>query len=251
MPRKRAAPRLYLDPGRQQWTIRDGPRFIRTGCAEDDRRGAEKRLAEYLGQKYRPGQGAGEDPLIADILLAYASEHLPHTITARNASYMVNDLAEWWADKNLSDVTAKSCRAYAQDRRRYWARCCLESLRAAIRHWHREHGPLPSIPAVILPPAPEPRDRWLSKSEAARLLKAARHTPHLARFILLGLRTGSRSKVLLSLQWDWIDLVRGVMHRRAPGTSESKQKKTPPVRLGRKILAHLRRWRRLDGPHCI
>ena len=40
------------------------------------------------------------------------------------------------------------------------------------------------------------------------------------------------------------------MLRRAPGVRESKQKRTPPVRLGRRILAHLRRWRRLDHTFC-
>jgi integrase len=224
---------------------------VRTRCAESDRAGAEKRLAEYLAQKYRPQQGAGANPLIADILNAYASEHLPHTIIAKRASYSIADLADWWGDKRLSDVTAKTCRAYAQAKTRGWARRSLENLRAAIRHWHREHGPLASVPAIVLPPRGEPRDRWLTRSEAARLLWAARHTPHLARFILLGLYTGSRSNVLLGLQWDWIDLARGVMLRRAPGARESKQKRTPPVRLGSRILAHLRRWRRLDERRCV
>jgi integrase len=250
MPRKRAAPRLYLDPGRQQWVIRDGASFIRTGCAESDRRGAEKRLIEYLGQKHRPWRGVGENPLIADVLVAYASEHLPHTVNAKQASYSIGALGEWWVGKRLGDVTAKACRAYAEGERQSWARKNLQLLRAAIRHWHREHGPLPSIPVVILPEKEEPRDRWLTRSEAARLLREARRIPHLARFILLGLYTGSRSNVLLALQWNWLDLERGVMLRRAPGARESKQKRTPPVRLGRRILAHLRRWRRLDHTFC-
>lgn len=37
------------------------------------------------------------------------------------------------------------------------------------------------------------------------------------------------------------------MHRRPRGEAEDKRKRTPPVRLGRRILAHLRRWARLDG----
>jgi integrase len=68
----------------------------------------------------------------------------------------------------------------------------------------------------------------------------------LARFILLGLYTGSRSGVLLGLEWSWVDLNSGTMRRRAPGKAESKTKRTPRVRLGSRILAHLRRWRRLD-----
>ncbi len=71
---------------------------------------------------------------------------------------------------------------------------------------------------------------------------------HLRRFILLGIYTGTRSGALLALHWSWIDIQSGVMHRRAPGTTDSATKRRPPVRLGRKILAHLRRWKRIDGP---
>jgi integrase len=162
-------------------------------------------------------------------------------VNAKQASYSIAALGEWWAGKKLEDVTAKACRSYAEAHRPSWARKNLQLLRAAIRHWHREHGPLPSIPIVILPAKELPRDRWLTRSEAAQLLREARRIPHLARFILLGLYTGSRSKVLLSLQWSWLDLERGVMLRRAPGARESKQKRTPPVRLaikkGRKFVA--------------
>jgi integrase len=248
MPRRRAAPRLYLDPGRKQWIIRDGASFIRTSCTEHERERAEKRLAAYLGQKHTPQRSSS--PLIADILLAYSSEHLPHTVSAKNASYGIADLAEWWGDRTLTDITARLCRKYASEKRISWARRNLQTLRAAIKYWHEERGPLPSIPAIIMPPAEARRERWLTRSEAARLLWAARHTPHLARLILLGLHTGSRLNVMLQLRWDWIDFARGVMLRRQPGTVESKQKKTPPVRLGRRILAHLRRWRRLDSPRC-
>jgi integrase len=247
MPRRRAAPRLYLDRGRRQWVIRDGASFIRTGCAEADRDGAERRLAAYLGTKHQPERSPS--PLIADILLVYANEHVPHTRSSKQVSYAIADLAVWWGDKRLNDVTARSCRAYSQDKRQSWARRNLTLLRAALRYWHREYGPLPVVPTVVLPPKEQPRDRWLTRNEAARLLYAARHTPHLARLILLGLYTGSRLDVLLRLEWSWIDLDRGVMQRRAPGEAESK-KRTPPVRLGKHILAHLHRWRRLDNPFC-
>jgi integrase len=147
------------------------------------------------------------------------------------------------------DVTARACRAYASTRSTAAARRDLETLRAAIGYWNREYGPLALVPTVVLPHKPEPRERWLTRGEAARLLWAARHKAHLARFILLGLYTGSRSGTLLSLEWKWLDLNQGVMLRRAPGEPESK-KRTPPVRLGSRILSHLRRWRRRDNLFC-
>lgn len=66
------------------------------------------------------------------------------------------------------------------------------------------------------------------------------------RFVAIGLSTGSRSGVILRLKWNQVDLSTGVMRRRAFGEAEDARKKTPPVRLGRRILAHLRRWKRAD-----
>jgi integrase len=252
MPRRRSPPRLYLDE-RQQWVIRDGTLKVRTSCAESDRESAEKRLAQYIGEKYQPKRS--DSPLIADMLLAYARDHVAHlkSESKANIGYNLPIIAAWWGNKNLSDVTAANCRAYAETTKTPTAaRLHLEVLRAAIGHWHREYGPLPSIPAAILPPKPPARERWLTRSEAARLLWAARRTPYLARFILIGLYTGSRSAVIRSLHWDMIDLEHGkhgIMLRRAPGTVETK-KRTPPVRIGRKLSKHLRRWKRLDDPRC-
>lgn len=37
------------------------------------------------------------------------------------------------------------------------------------------------------------------------------------------------------------------MYRRPEDEGEDERKRTPPVKLGRKILAHLRRWKRQDA----
>jgi integrase len=245
MPRRRAAPRLYLDPRRKQWVIRDGASFVRTGCAESDRRGAESRLAAYLGQHHKPEGSAA--PLIADVLLVYAQEHVPHTKSAQNTAYNLASLGSWWGGKRTTDVTAASCRQYTASRSSAAARRDLEVLRAALHYWHKHRRALEPLPAVVLPQRSPSRERWLSRDEAARLLRAAKRSQHLRRFILLGLYTGTRSGAILNLKWDQIDLQRGVLHRRASGVAEDARKRTPPVRLGKRILSHLRRWQRLDG----
>lgn len=153
----------------------------------------------------------------------------------------------WWSGKQLSDVTARNCRLYAAVRPKVAARRDLETLRAAISYWHREYGPLTSLPFVTLPEKPAPRERWLTRQEVARLLRAAHGWPHLRRFILIGFYTGSRSGAILGARWDWVDLGTGLMRRRPHGISESTIKRTPPVRLKGSILAHMRRWARLDA----
>jgi integrase len=254
MPRRRSPPRLLLDKTRGQWIIKDGDTRIRTGCAEADRWTAEKRLAEYLGEKHKPS--FGPDPLIADILLVYWREHLEHKPSAENYRYGVRLLGEWWGKKRLSDITPANCRAYGKGRTESAARQNLEILRAAIKYWHKHHGPLPAIPAIVLPAKPEPRTRWMTRSEAAKLLWAARRVstrgqPSIARFVLLGIYTGSRSSVIRGLRWDWIDFESGTMRRRSRRANESRNKRTPIVKLGRRILSHLQRWRRLDGPKAV
>lgn len=194
--------------------------------------------------------------------------------------YMISALLPYWGEKLLSDVRAATCREYIARRavsvRPGTIRRELDTLSSAIGHWHREHGPLTSVPKVTMPDKPPPRDRWLTRSEAALLLAGAlgwyreqwcdvatRKTHqrwrryhgginrHLARFVLIGLYTGTRSGAVKALRWmpnttgGWVDLDRGVMHRRGSEEAETS-KRRPPVRLGRRMLAHMRRWKRLD-----
>lgn len=244
MPRRKAPPRLYLDPKRDQWVIRDGARFIRTSCPRQHLADAESQLAEYIGEKYAPPKT--NFPTVLEVLAAYANEVVPHKATKRNISYNIGSLTKWWAGKQASEITTRTCRAYAATKSSSGAYADLKVLRAALNHWHKEHNPFPVMPTVWTPDATAPRERWLSRSEVAKLLWAARRTQHLKRMIVLGIYTGSRPGVVLRLQWDQIDLAAGVMSRSRPGDVAHTKKRAPRVRLGRRILSHLRRWRRLD-----
>jgi len=81
-------------------------------------------------------------------------------------------------------------------------------LRAAINHAHR-NGRLTRPVALELPERPEPKERWLSRKEAAAIIRAAR-TPqarlYLPHFILIGLYTGRRKETILSLRWPRVNL---------------------------------------------
>ena len=74
-----------------------------------------------------------------------------------------------------------------------------------------------------------------------------RTAPHLERFILVGVYTGTRSDALLRLQYmrntqgGWVDTDKGVLYRRASGAAETR-KRTPPVPVPPVLLSHLRRW---------
>lgn len=247
MPRRKQAPHLYLDPKRRQWIIRDGTRFIRTGCAESNTKQAEIELAAYLGKKYKPE--SGPDPLIADVLLFYTREHLEGTRAKKNAVYNVSSLAKWAGALPLSAVTPAKCREYAATRSPAAARRDLETLRAAAKYWCRENGRV--APSIVLPGKSEPRERWLTREEAKRLRRAAMKWPHLYRFVVIGLLTGSRSGSIRRLQWSWVDLDARIMRRRAPGEAEDSRKRTPPVRISVRLARLLRRWKRDGCPYVI
>ncbi len=143
------------------------------------------------------------------------------------------------------------------------ARRELEDLRAAINH-HRTEGLCSEIVSVVLPERAPARERWLTRSEAARLLWAAWRAKqimrgadtrravgqHVARFILTGLYTGTRSSAICgaalmpTVDRGHVDLDQGVFYRRAIGRPQTK-KRQPPVRLPPRLLAHMRRWKRL------
>ncbi len=191
--------------------------------------------------------------MIADVLSVYGSEVAPHKATARNIAYILGNLLKWWGSKRTTDISTETCREYARLRGGgSSAASDLKFLHAATAYWHghEKFGPLAIMPKFWRPDEPPPRERWLTRSEAARLLRAAKPYQHIRRMILLGLYTGSRPGIILALQWDQIDLRAGVLIRsRGP---QSKNKKAPRVRLGRRILAHLRRWHRLDrGNGCV
>ena len=184
---------------------------------------------------------------MADILSAYATDIAASRKSARNISYNIGNLLRWWGTKPASEITARNCRAYAATKTDSAAAQDLKVLRAACNHWSAEYAALTPPPVIVKPREGKPRERWLTRSELARLLLGARKVQHLRRFILLGYYTGSRPGVILRLQWDQIDISKGVMARIRPEMAADAKKRAPPVRLGKRILSHLRRWQRLDN----
>ena len=245
MPRRKSGPKLWWDKNRKSWTIIDGRSRHRTGCGAEDLEGAEAALRSYSERKYRPAKS--EAPPIADIIATYAEEHVKHLVSGKHISYDLEKLTKWWGTKRVTDITATTCRAYASMRNApVCARRELGFLHASIRYWQREHAPMMAVPTIKLPPKPAPRQDFMTREQAAIFLWKARRTPHLARFFLLGWYTGSRRSVITGLKWSMVDLETGVMRRKERNAVQTK-KRAPPVRLGNRILAHLKRWHKLDG----
>lgn len=259
-------PRLYLRrrKGRPAtWVILDTGDEVGTGCGENDRRGAEAALAAYITGKHAPQTHLSRpsDILIADVVAIYLRERAPHVKRPDFLADTAAPIIDWWGDKRLADIRGNTCRQYVAWRvgrgvSDQTARHDLKTLRAAINHYHREYGPLDAVPAVTLPARAEPRSRYLTRSEAARLLWAARRVEHLRRFILIGLYTGTRRSAVLGLKWTtslhsgWINVEAGILYRRGVA-QRATAKRQPPCTLPGRLLAHVARWREQDLRHGI
>lgn len=185
--------------------------------------------------------------MIAEVLAAYGSEVAPQKKSARNISYHIGNLLKWWGDKRVSEISRKTCETYAKTKTGPAAGADIKVLKMATMYWHAEYGPLERIPIFWRPADNPPRERWLTRSEASRLLWAARRYQHIRRMIILGLYTGSRPGVILALTWDQVDLRSGFLDRTPKGVAQDKRKRAPRVRIGKRLMAHLKRWRKFDG----
>lgn len=88
------------------------------------------------------------------------------------------------------------------------------------------------VPGVVSLPAAPAKERWLTRPEAAKLLRhlRTRRSRHVLNFARLALYTGARSGAILQLTWDRVDLARGVIDYDLPGVRTSKGR--APARIG-------------------
>jgi integrase len=277
-------PRLWLRKARRNgrgrithtavWLILDGKHQESTECGADDRSGAERALAAYIDRKHFAAIKKGiRDPAqipVADVLALYAADVVPGHARPHETAQRIERLLGFFGDKMLSAIHGELCRSYARSRTtNAAARRDLEELRAAINH-HRQEGRCEKIVTVVLPDKPASRERWLTRSQAAQLLWAAwrfreiqkgkptdrRSRRHVARFMLVAVYTGTRAGAVCGAALQptegkgWIDLDRGIFYRRPAGERETK-KRRPPVPLPNRLLAHLRRWKRLGQRYAV
>jgi integrase len=195
----------------------------------------------------------------------------------------IERLAEFFGDRLVSEITQVLCRDYvdwrcAQTDKRATrntarkikpttARRELVALSAAL-NWCFRNRLLDRPVVITLPKVAERRERYLTRSQLAALLWAAlgfnrdgtrnqfRINRHLARFILIGLYTGTRHDAILRLQWmpstsgGWFDLEAGVLYRRPQDAIETNKRRTPSP-IPPRLMPHLQRWRRFSTQYVI
>lgn len=286
MPRPSKGPRLWLRPAERdeagkivkpaRWVIRDGSKQIGAGSGSGNRAEAERRLADYIREKYAPERR--QRPLseirVCDVIKIYLDDVAPGLARPKIVAGQADRLLDFFGDKTLDEITGALCRAYAAWRQGKGrsnkgtgggARRDLQTLAAAINHHHAE-GLHRELVRVTLPPKGESRKRWLTREEVRRLWRACHETcelqegketkrrplAHLGRFILFGAFTGSRPGALLTAYWNdaigcgWVDLRTGLFYRHADG-ARATNKRQPPVPLYPPLWRLMRRWAAADG----
>jgi hypothetical protein len=208
MPKRSEGPRLqwFADRGAYYitWTEpvagkRGRSRKCSTGATS--REEAEIFFAAWLQERANGRPVRASDPakvLITDCLAAYAEEHGPTVMGQETMARSLSNLIDFWQGKSVDDISPKLCKRYC-DARSAGAgtvRRELTILRAAI-NWCHKHRRITAAVPVDLPPEPQGKVRWLTRPEAAKLIKGAR-TPearsYLPLFILIGLYTGGAKR---------------------------------------------------------
>lgn len=195
------------------WTQDGRERHLSTRTA--DRSAAQRELNRFLAAIDDPEPPS--TPNVARILDGYCTDRKadgvadPKTLKAR-----AENLKPVFGDIRPSEISQGTVRRYANRRKlagrsRSTIVAELATLRASL-HWAVRAKWIERAPEFSMPVQPSPpRDRWLTKAEAKRLIAAAEQTPHVALFTEIALATGARAGAIQELTWDRVDLKAGVI----------------------------------------
>lgn len=208
------------------WNEPDGARR-RYRLAADTPKEAEREARDLILQVDAPRSGM----TIAQIWDAYQTEMGERRQAAKLAQTGRNVLPEL-GHLTAENITADDCRSYADKRRKAGRmdgtiRTELGCLRSALI-WGQKSKLIRTAPTIVMPPAPPPRERYLTRAEVAALIDAAVE-PHIRLALLLMLTTAGRSGALFDLTWNRVDLDRRVIKLSKSDIGPRKGRATVPI----------------------
>ena len=151
---------------------------------------------------------------------ALAQQHIDHAKTYQkrpeNTEAVINiQLLPKWGKLRLDEITQQEISKWLAEKRKTLKPATVEKLRMMLgrsfelgRQWNipgAEINPVRAVPRFKFDNA---RDRYLTKEEAQRLLKACKRSsnPQLWSIVSLLLYTGARKSELLNAKWEHVDL---------------------------------------------
>jgi integrase len=222
-------------------------------------------LRDKVGDQKRPEKAAQR---FTQLLEWWAGKTLDEVNGRSCRDYVAHRCSQPWKSARPADTGNAPRMVTAAGARRE-----LEDLRAAI-NYHAAEGYHREIVKVTLPPRSPARTRYLRRGELAQLVWRAWHlreqmtvgrgprrglpvlstkrpARHIARFLLVGAYTGTRAAAICGAAFEptpgcgWVDLETGLFHRKGLEVAETN-KRQPTILLPRRLLLHLRRWKRLN-----
>ena len=212
----------------------------RVSTGETDKRRATIWLAQFVAGRGTPIPP--EQPTVSMILDGYLADRKPRVRAYDTLETAAKALRRHLGDLQPAHLTKERARFYARQRRAEGhivgpatARRKkptsdgtvireLVTLRAALK-WARAERWITDVPQIETPRQPAPRDRWLTREEADRLLASAQ-APHVKTFLATCLYTGARAGAVLELTWDRIDLDARPIDLGAGGRRQGKSGRT-------------------------
>jgi integrase len=231
------------------WTDATG-RSRERSTGTRDLEAAQEVFADWLAEQKpaaRVGPSDPDETFITDVLADYAIARGDKVIGKETLGNNVATLTRFLEGKTVAE-TPDYVATYIEKRGRAagTVRRELGVLQAAVNYAHKA-GRLTRVVAIDLPAAPPTKDRWLTRQEAARLLRESRRDIkarlYMPLFILIGLYTGRRKEAILSLRWPQIDLVAKTINFEIDGRARTK-KRRGQIPIPDRLLPHLMRARR-------
>lgn len=214
------------------WRDDDGIRHRHT-LGTDNRAEAENLLRTFTHAK--------PDLITVEWLWSAYVADLGERPTAKTMGYTGLHILPHFGHLAHDGITVEDCRAYT-DKRRADGKSDgtihteLGHLRSTLV-WGVKRNHTHKAVHIEKPTKPEPRDRYLTRGEAERLLDAT-DTAHIRLAIILLLGTAARVQAVLDLTWDRVDFDRGMIYLRDPD-DKAKRKGRATVPMNRSVLAAL------------
>jgi integrase len=207
------------------WYVRwwQNGRWHRVSTGTQERRKATIWLNQFVAGRGTPS--APEQPTIDVILTGYLADRKSVVRSYDTLEVAAKALRRHLGDLQADHLTKERIRFYGQRRRAEGHLVGpadakrrkptsdgtlireLVTLRAALK-WANNAKWITDLPHIMVPRQPPPRDRWLTREEADRLLASAQAL-HVQTFLALCLFTAGRSGAIRELTWDRVDLTTG------------------------------------------
>lgn len=182
---------------------------------------------------------------ISQILDAYWDEHAQHVQSAATIACHINWLRQGLGYHEASDLNAGDITTYIRKRAKglLGTQCVsngtirreLVILKAALKQAvDKRIVRQDQLPTIKLPPAGDPRERYLNIDEIGRLLAEARRISveesggrcsRIERFLWIALQTGARRDAIIWLEWSRVDITRRIIDFRDPDLKTTKKRR--------------------------